>query len=179
MSDTHISTEGGFLHEKSHRSRPVALFLSIFAYKLTVWIFIFFQGLLFFIEWTPTEEGARNHIYTIYAVHQIRCGGELATNAYALVGSYAESFVNSFNADICFFSVSNLTANGQLTDNSIAENIIRRAMISKSKRVVLMLDSHKIGEPCISNLCSLDQIDIIACEKDISHLFPEHGHKFI
>ncbi len=107
------------------------------------------------------------------------CGGELAANAYALVGSYAESFVNSFNADICFFSVSNLTANGQLTDNSIAENIIRRAMISKAKRVVLMLDSHKIGEPCISNLCSLDQIDIIACEKDISHLFPKHEHKFI
>lgn len=107
------------------------------------------------------------------------CGGELATNAYALVGSYAESFIKSFNADICFFSVSNLTANGQLTDNSIAENIIRKAMISKSKRVVLMLDSHKLGEPCISNLCSLDEVDIIACEKDISHLFSEQHHKFI
>ena len=66
------------------------------------------------------------------------CGGELATNAYALVGSYAESFVKSFNADICFFSVSNLTKDGHLTDNSIQENIIRKAMISKSKRVVLL-----------------------------------------
>ncbi len=106
-------------------------------------------------------------------------GGELATNAYALVGSYTESSINSFNADLCFFSVSNLTYDGYLTDNSIAENIIRRAMISRAKRVVLMLDSHKIGEPCISNLCSLNEIDTIVCEKDISALFPEHKHKFI
>ena len=107
------------------------------------------------------------------------CGGELATNAYALIGSFAESFISSFNADICFFSVSNLTKDGELTDNSIAENVVRKAMISRSKKVVLMLDSQKIGEPCISSLCSLNQIDIIACEKDISALYPEHKHKFI
>lgn len=107
------------------------------------------------------------------------CGGELATNAYALVGSYAESFVKSFNADICFFSVSNLTKDGHLTDNSIQENIIRKAMISKSKRVVLLLDSHKIGEPCISDLCTLDDIDLVVCEKDISSLFDKYKEKFI
>ena len=107
------------------------------------------------------------------------CGGELATNAYALVGSYAESFVKSFNADICFFSVSNLTKDGHLTDNSIQENIIRKAMISKSKRVVLLLDSHKIGEPCISDLCTLDDIDLVVCEKDISSLFDRYKEKFI
>ena len=107
------------------------------------------------------------------------CGGELATNAYALVGSYAESFINSFNADLCFFSVSNLSLDGTLTDNSIAENVIRKAMINNSQRVVLLLDSHKLSESCISKLCSLDKIDTVVCEKDISHLFPEHSHKFI
>ena len=107
------------------------------------------------------------------------CGGELATNAYALVGSYAESFINSFNADLCFFSVSNLSLDGTLTDNSIAENVIRRAMINNSRQVVLLLDSHKLSEGCISKLCSLDKIDTVVCEKDISHLFPEHSHKFI
>ena len=107
------------------------------------------------------------------------CGGELATNAYALVGSYAESFINSFNADICFFSVSNLTKDGHLTDNSIQENIIRKAMIAKSKKVVLLLDSHKIGEPCISDLCSLDSVDMVVCENDISHLFERYKEKFV
>lgn len=107
------------------------------------------------------------------------CGGELATNAYALVGSYAEKFINSFNADICFFSVSNLTKDGHLTDNSIQENIIRKAMIAKSKKVVLLLDSHKIGEPCISDLCTLEDIDLVVCEKDISSLFENYKSKFI
>ncbi|MBR2025216.1 MAG: DeoR/GlpR transcriptional regulator [Clostridia bacterium] len=107
------------------------------------------------------------------------CGGELATNAYALVGSYAEKFINSFNADICFFSVSNLTKDGHLTDNSIQENIIRKAMIAKSKKVVLLLDSHKIGEPCISDLCTLDDIDLVVCEKDISQSFDRYMGKFV
>ena len=107
------------------------------------------------------------------------CGGELATNAYALVGSYAENFVKSFNADICFFSVSNLTINGHLTDNSIQENIIRKSMMSRSKKVVLLLDSHKIGEPCISDLATLDDVDIVVCENDISSLFENYKSKFI
>lgn len=106
-------------------------------------------------------------------------GGELATNTYGLVGGYAESFINSFNADICFISVTNLSRDGQLTDNSIAENLVRRIMLTRSKKKALMLDSTKIGGPCISNLCSLDIFDYVICDTDLRDLFPNYRGKFI
>ena len=106
-------------------------------------------------------------------------GGEIAPNTYAYVGSYAEEFLRSFNADICFFSVRTLTEEGLLTDNALAENSIRRAMISRSKRRVLMLDSHKIGEACLSTLCTLDDITHIVSEIDISEKFSKYKDKFI
>ncbi len=106
-------------------------------------------------------------------------GGELATNTYGLVGSYAESFIKSFNADICFFSVSNLSKEAELSDNSIAENLVRQAMLSRSKKRVLLLDSSKIGKSCISTLCSLDSIDLVVSDIDLSPLFPDYKDKFI
>lgn len=106
-------------------------------------------------------------------------GGELAPNSYAFVGSFAEDFLRSFNADVCFFSVRTLTRGGRLTDNAIAENAVRRVMMSRSKKSVLMLDSGKVGDACVSTLCELDDVSFVVSERDISGDFPEHREKFI
>ena len=105
-------------------------------------------------------------------------GGELAADAHVYVGSYAEDFLRSFNADICFFSVRTLTRDGALTDNAIAENSVRRVMMSRAKKSVLLLDSGKIGEPCINTLCSLDDVDFVVSEQNISKLFEKYKEKF-
>lgn len=106
-------------------------------------------------------------------------GGETATNSYAYVGSYAEDFLRTFNADICFFSVRTLTEDGLLTDNAIAENSVRRVMMSRSKKSVLMLDSKKLGAPCTNTLCNIDSVSHVVCETDISDYFPAYKNKFI
>ena len=106
-------------------------------------------------------------------------GGELAPHTYAYVGSYAEDFLRSFHADVCFFSVRTLTTAGALTDNAIAENAVRRVMLANSRRAVLMLGSQKIGEPCLNTLCHLDAITHVVSERDISPLFPTYREKFI
>lgn len=106
-------------------------------------------------------------------------GGEASKASFAYVGSFAEEFIRRFNADICFFSVSSLTPDGRLTDNSVLENQISRAMINSSKKSVLLLNSQKLGEAQVNTLCTLNEIDFIASEKDISHIFPNHKEKFI
>ena len=106
-------------------------------------------------------------------------GGEASKASFAYVGSFAEEFIRRFNADICFFSVSSLTPDGRLTDNSVLENQISRAMINSSKKSVLLLNSQKLGEAQVNTLCTLNEIDFIASEKDISHTFPNHKEKFI
>lgn len=106
-------------------------------------------------------------------------GGELAEGSFCYVGSFAERFIRSFSADACFFSVRTLTRDGKLTDNAIAENLVRRAMLENSTKHYLMLDSYKVGEPCLGTLCTLDEIDRVISEEDISFAFPNHAHLFI
>ena len=106
-------------------------------------------------------------------------GGETSKTSFGYIGSFAEEFIRRFNADICFFSVSSLTPDGRLTDNSILENQISKTMISCSKKSVLLLNSQKIGAPQLNTLCTLNDIDFVASEKDISDKFPQYKKKFI
>lgn len=106
-------------------------------------------------------------------------GGELSHETCAYTGGHAERFLRDFNADICFFSVRTLTKDGELTDNAIADNLVRREMLARSKKRVLMLSSKKLGDACLNTLCTLDDVDYIVCEKDISGYFPKYKEKFI
>lgn len=106
-------------------------------------------------------------------------GGELQHGSYAYVGSYAEEFIRSHHADLCFFSVRTLTADGRLTDNALAENAVRRAMIASSDKSILMLDSKKLGAPCLSTLCHLRDVTHVVSERDISGEFISYHEKFI
>ncbi len=106
-------------------------------------------------------------------------GGELSPSTCVYTGAQAESFIRSFNADICFFSVRTLTPTGALTDNAIAENYVRRVMMSHSKKNVLMLSSKKLGGACLNTLCTLDEVDHVVSEKDISAFYPQYKDKFI
>lgn len=106
-------------------------------------------------------------------------GGETSKTSFGYIGTFAEEFVRKFNADICFFSVTALTPDGKLTDNSIAENQISKTMIECSKKSVLLLNSQKIGAPHLNTLCTLNDIDLVVSEKDLSDKFPQYKEKFI
>ncbi len=106
-------------------------------------------------------------------------GGETSKTSFGYIGSFAEEFIRKFNADICFFSVSALTYDGKLTDNSISENQISKAMMKCSKKSVLMLNSQKIGAIQRNTLCTLNDVDLVVSEREISDKFPQYKEKFI
>lgn len=118
-------------------------------------------------------------IFSRTGVKVLVSGGEISKTSFAYVGSFAEEFIRKFNADICFFSVSMLSPDGKLTDNSIDENQVIKAMMECSKKSVLLLNSQKIGTPHLNTLCTLNDVDFVISEKDISEKFPEYKEKFI
>ena len=126
-----------------------------------------------------TNSAKAADILTDTGVKTLVTGGELARSTYAFVGSHTEEFIRSFNADICFFSVRRLTSDGRLTDNALAENAVRRAMMASAKKSVLLLDAKKLGEPCLGTLCRLDDVNLVVSERDISASFPAHKEKFL
>lgn len=126
-----------------------------------------------------TNNANAPHLLMDAPVRLFVTGGEPARGTSALVGSYAEELLRSFNADVCFFSVRTLTREGLLTDNALAENAVRRVMLSRSRRRVLMLDSKKLGEACLSTLCDLSGVDLVVSERDLSECFPDFAEKFL
>lgn len=94
-------------------------------------------------------------------------GGELLGHSLALVGNHAENFVRNFNADAFFFSCRGVTADGTLTDMSVSETELRRAMMKQSKKNVLMVDDSKIGKKYMYNLCTVRELDAVVCNTEI------------
>ncbi len=106
-------------------------------------------------------------------------GGEVSKTSFGYVGPLAEEFIRKFNADICFFSVCSLTPDGKLTNNSTSENQLCRVMLECSKRSVLLLNSQKIGPAKLNTLCTLNDVDYVVSETDISDKFPQYKEKFL
>lgn len=97
-------------------------------------------------------------------IKTICCGGELADESFAYIGTDAEATIKKYNADISFFSSRGLCGD-LVTDPSIYENSIRRIMIKNSKQKVLLIDKSKINKKYLNTLCTTKDIDILITER--------------
>lgn len=94
-------------------------------------------------------------------IPNISTGGRMINSSFSYVGEDAVKTILSYNADVSFFSCRGLSEDGIPTDSSAEENEIRRAMISRSKKHVLLCDRKKLGKTYLNNLCKKDVVDLI------------------
>ena len=94
-------------------------------------------------------------------------GGMAINRSASFVGQTAIAAVNAFNADVAFVSCHGLSEDGFATDTSIAENDVRLAMLNRSKRKVLLVDSSKINKGCWNNLCHISFFDDVVCDQEL------------
>ena len=100
-------------------------------------------------------------------IKNISTGGHMINKSFSYVGEDAIRTINSYNADVVFFSCRSLSDDGYLTDNSIEENQLRRAMIKKSHKSVFLCDKSKFNNTCLNNLCHISDIDEIISDETI------------
>lgn len=93
-------------------------------------------------------------------------GGLLLLHSIAYVGSDAEKFISNINADILFFSSRGITHDGVITDSSIEESTIRKAMLKNSAKSYFLCDSTKIGQKYMYNVANTREIDGVITELD-------------
>ena len=74
------------------------------------------------------------------------------------MGEDAFKTIESYNADIAFFSCRGLSDEGYLTDIAPEENHIRKRMIKNSNKAYLLCASDKIGKKYFHNLCHKDEL---------------------
>ena len=99
-------------------------------------------------------------------------GGAISkTNNSVLVGYQVENTINNFYADIMFFSTSAISSNGKIYDCYEEETSMRKTMIANSRIKVLLLDSTKFTATSPYTICSVDDIDYLITDKDVSNYF--------
>jgi len=100
-----------------------------------------------------------------YDIRTVSTGGALINSCLALVGEEAYQTLESFNADVAFFSCRGVSEDGYLTDISPEENGVRKKMIRRSRRAFLLCATEKFGKRYFHNLCHQRDIDGIITEE--------------
>lgn len=102
-------------------------------------------------------------------IRVISSGGYLfSENRTCLIGSDAIRIFTETQADLLFFSCRGVTDEGELTDLSREEVLLRSYMIRNAKKTVFLCDSTKFGISTPYKQCSLSDIDYLVCD-DVSY----------
>ncbi len=122
---------------------------------------------------------AKNHLTVItsgikallklgeYGIKAMSTGGELLPSCQSLVGEDSYRTIESYNANIFFFSCRGISHDGFLTDISDRENNVRKRMIAHSEKSYLLCAGEKFGKKYFHNLCKTDDISGIISDAPI------------
>lgn len=104
---------------------------------------------------------------TEMGIRTISLGGRVAPVNFACNSYETLETIKNINADFFFFSCDALSEDGQLTDNSQEESILRSRFMKFARNNVLLIDSSKLNKKCWYNLCSLSDLDYCFCNAEL------------
>ena len=88
-------------------------------------------------------------------------GGLLLLHSIAYIGSETEKFISHINADIFFFSSRGYTEDGFITDSSIEESCVKKAMLKNAAKSFYLCDSSKKNKKYMYNICATNEVTVI------------------
>jgi DeoR family fructose operon transcriptional repressor len=94
-------------------------------------------------------------------------GGILNRLTMTFNGPEVEKLYHELNADTLFLAASGLSLEKGLTDPTWLDSSIKKTMIASSKRVILLIDSHKFDLVSSRTFASMDQVDLIITDSGI------------
>jgi DeoR family transcriptional regulator of aga operon len=86
-------------------------------------------------------------------------GGVARSASYELVGPLAEGTLRAINVDTAFVGVDGIDAPAGLTTQNETEAATNRALIERSRRVVVVADASKLGRVAFASICPLAAVD--------------------
>lgn len=92
-------------------------------------------------------------------------GGSLFRQTNSLIGIEAVSFLKNYNISKCFMATTGVTIEKGVTNSSPFEYEIKRAVIEKSKEIIVLADNSKLGVVSLMTYCDLKDVDIFITDK--------------
>ncbi|SDZ08500.1 transcriptional regulator, DeoR family [Tessaracoccus flavus] len=91
-------------------------------------------------------------------------GGVLRPNSLELVGSLAESTMKLVNVGTAVIGVDGISAEGGLTTHDEIEARTNYAMIERAQRVIVAVDSTKVGNTTLAKMADFSEIQILVTD---------------
>jgi len=99
-------------------------------------------------------------------------GGYLFPRLGVQLGPICEKMLHSVSADILIMGIRGITSSGISDSNSLIVESLR-AMIRAARKVVIVADHSKFGHDAMIHVASLNDIDQIVTDKQISPQFQQ------
>lgn len=110
-------------------------------------------------------------------IHVICLGGELQKNSNSCAGMFAENMLHTMHFDCAFLGLYGITEDGYFSTPSTAEYSLKRTVMEHSKRIVIMIDSSKLGTPSFLQMGHISEVNTIITDSHIPASFVEFCKK--
>ncbi len=107
-----------------------------------------------------------NALQTLIPKATVICtGGILRNVSFSFVGPVAEGFFQQFYARKLFLSGIGFTLDAGITDPQMIDTQVKKAMIARSDRVIVLLDSSKFGVKSLTPVIPAQDIDVLITDE--------------
>jgi len=94
-------------------------------------------------------------------------GGRLDRDYQSVSGLQAMRFISDINIDIAMLSPSGLSGKSGFTGGNFAECELKRAVVEKAEKIIMLMDSSKIGRSLPYTFCTLDRVSVLICDEPL------------
>ncbi len=91
-------------------------------------------------------------------------GGEIRPGSFTLLGPGTQSFLDRLHVDIALIGIHAISGT-ELSEGGLAVAETKRSMISAARRVVLLADHSKFGEPAFFEVASVDAVQDLITDR--------------
>jgi DeoR/GlpR family transcriptional regulator of sugar metabolism len=95
-------------------------------------------------------------------------GGQLRNGEFATSGALSVDFLSHFRVDKAIIGPGGVTAKNGITDYHFEEAQVRKKMIEIADTVIAVADYSKIGVSAFTQVCELNEVDIIVTDWNVS-----------
>ncbi|AGB18160.1 DeoR/GlpR family DNA-binding transcription regulator [Thermoanaerobacterium thermosaccharolyticum] len=109
-------------------------------------------------------------------------GGIVEKYVFTAIGSNTVEFISKIHANKLFLGADAISLEYGITNRTLEEVAVKKAMIKAADQVILVADHSKLDKKVFATICKIDDIDMIVIDEmqeNYKNLFKERGIKIL
>ncbi|WP_346671262.1 DeoR/GlpR family DNA-binding transcription regulator [Faecalicoccus acidiformans] len=98
-------------------------------------------------------------------------GGMINRNSLSVTGMDAVRFLENVSFDLTFLGVTRYSERTGFTCESFLDAQLKRAVVQRSKKIIVLMDSSKVQKDGTYRICDLKDVDIVVSDQNLPETF--------